>query len=81
MRPSEKPNSQLDEIVEKAEKTGDFTEAEIDTLKTVAEFWKGLETFGKIAGFVKTVLIYLGWLVGLYLSSKYVFADWLRGRE
>ena len=81
MRPSEKHDSHLDEIVDKAEKTGDFTEAEIETLKKVAEVWKGLETFGKIADFVKTVLIYLGWLVGLYLSSKYVFADWLRGKE
>ena len=69
----------LDKIVEKAEGSGDFTEEEIETLKKVAEVWKGLEIFGKIAGLVKTILVYLGWMVGLYLSFKFVLADWVKG--
>jgi hypothetical protein len=69
----------LDRIVEKAEGSGDFTDDEIETLKKVAEVWKGLETFGKVAELVKTVLIYLGWMVGLYLSFKYVISDWVKG--
>lgn len=69
----------LDRIVSKAEDSGDFTEDEIATLKKVAEVWKGLESFGKVAGFVKTILIYLGWMVGIYLSMKYVLVDWVKG--
>jgi hypothetical protein len=68
----------IDKIVEKAESSGDFTSDEIQTLKKVAEVWKGFEVFGKVAGLVKAILVYLGWFVGLYLGFKYVFLDWLR---
>jgi hypothetical protein len=78
MTQSEKPDP-LDRIVAKAEDTGKFTAEEIQTLKKVAEVWKGFEVFGQIAGFVKTILIYLGWMVGIYLSVKYVLADWVKG--
>ena len=44
----------------------------------MADAWQGLEAFGKIAKLVKTIVVYLGWLVGIYFSIKFVAAEWVK---
>ena len=68
----------LDKLLEKAEKSPDFTPDEVDTLKKMADAWQGLEALGKIAKLVKTIVVYLGWLVGIYFSVKFVAAEWVK---
>ena len=50
-----------------------FTTEEAETLRQVAAVWKGLETFGKVAGVVRKVAIYLTWMVGAWYILKGYF--------
>ncbi len=69
----------LNELVKKAEKSAEFSADEVETLKKMAEAWQGLEAFGRVAALAKTVLIYIGWLIGIYFSVKFVAAEWVKG--
>jgi hypothetical protein len=68
-----------DGLVAKVEKSGDFTDDEVKTLKKMADAWKGLEAFGRVAGVVKKVLTWLGWAVATYLAWKAGAIDAIRG--
>lgn len=52
---------------------------EIQALKQMAATWKGLETFGKVAGVFKSVMVYIAWGVALYLAVKHGVIDWVKG--
>lgn len=73
------PDSVIDTAIAKAERSPDFTAGEIEALKSVADAWRGLRAFGRLAGLVKTIVIYLGWMIGLYLAARWALEDWARG--
>lgn len=56
-----------------------LTKEEIQALKQMAATWKGLETFGKVAGVFKSVMVYIAWGVALYLAVKHGVVDWIKG--
>lgn len=66
-------------VLDKAAGTDLFTEEEIQALKEIANTWRGLAAFGRIASFVRSILAYLGWLAAAYLTFKFAAADWVKG--
>lgn len=53
-----------------------FTDKEIDTVKELVAIYQGLQTFGRVAGAVRKILAYIGWMAVAY----YAFRAWLRGQ-
>lgn len=68
----------IESAVEKAEHSPDFTKEEIDALKRVADAWRGLESFGRVAGIVRRMLVFLGWMVAAWIAIRFALADWIR---
>jgi hypothetical protein len=66
-------------IVEKAERNSDFSTEEIRALRQMADAWRGLEAFGRVAGVVKTILTWIGWAAALSLSWRAGLVDFIRG--
>ncbi len=65
--------------LDKVEHSDQFTPEETEALKRVAQAWIGLEAFGRLAGVVKAIVVYFGWLIGIYLAIKFFAADWIKG--
>ena len=74
-----KPKTPVEELVEKAEKSNDFTDIEIEVLKKMANAWQGLEAFGRVAGVVKSILTWVGWATATYLAWKAGAAEFIKG--
>jgi hypothetical protein len=55
-----------------------FTPEERKALKSLAKAMRGLEAIGWLAGSLKTFLIWLGIIVGAWVSWKAGFLEWLR---
>lgn len=68
----------LSSVLDKAKASPDFTPEEIRALRAVADVWRGLEAFGRVASFVKAITQYLGWAIALYLAFKVGLIDWVR---
>lgn len=68
----------LNSVLDKATASPEFTEAEVKALRAVADVWRGLEAFGRVASFVKTVTQYVGWSIAVYVAFKAGLIDWLR---
>ena len=71
--------SAVEKVISKACHSPDFTDAEIEILKKMADVWRGLEAFGRVAGVVKAIASYFGWAVGAYFAFKMGMLDALRG--
>jgi len=69
----------IDSAVDKAAHDPKFTTEEIELLKRMADAWRGLESFGRLAGAVRRVLVLVGWLAAAWLTFKFAAADWIRG--
>lgn len=69
----------IETAVEKAESIPAFTEEEITALKEMAAAWKGLESFGRVAGFARRVLAYIGWMIAAYVAFKFAISEWVKG--
>lgn len=65
--------------IAKAETDPIFTKEEIAALKQVADAWRGLESFGRVARVVRTILIYIGWMVAIWMFAKATAAGWITG--
>jgi hypothetical protein len=72
-------NETIKSAVEKAEHSPDFTEEEVEALKAVADAWRGLQAFGRVAVFLQKVAIYCGWLIGAAAAFKIIFDLYVRG--
>ena len=70
--------SVVDSALAKAEKASNFTDDEIAALKEMANAWRGLEAFGRVANLVRIIVVYLGWIIAIYVAVKYAIADWVR---
>ena len=68
----------LEKVVHVAEASQDFTEEEVRALKAIADAWKGLEAFGRVAGVVKKILTYVGWLIAVYIAVKTGIVDFIK---
>jgi hypothetical protein len=71
-------NETIKSAVEKAAHSPDFTEQEINALKAVADAWRGLEAFGRVAVVLQKIAIYAGWLVAGYFAVKFALDEWVR---
>lgn len=71
-------NETIAKAVAKAEHSPDFTQQEIDALKAVADAWRGLEAFGRVAVVLQKIAIYAGWLVAFYFAAKFALDEWVR---
>ena len=71
-------NETIKSAVSKAEHSPDFTKQEIDALKAVADAWRGLEAFGRVAVVLQKIAIYAGWLVAGYFAVKFALDEWIR---
>lgn len=69
----------VDSAIAKATEQHGFTKQEIEALKEVADAWRGLEAFGKVAHVARKVVVYIGWMIGAWLAVKYAFHDWVAG--
>jgi hypothetical protein len=78
MRNSDKEEV-IDSAISKATENHGFTPQEIAALKEVADAWRGLEAFGRVAGVVRTIAIYVGWMIAAWLAIKYAAQDWVTG--
>ena len=47
-----------------------FDKREARALQRMAQLWLGFEAVGKFADVARKVLIWFGWLIGLYLAWK-----------
>jgi hypothetical protein len=74
-----KPKNPVDELVEKAEKSNDFTEIEIEILKRMASAWQGLEAFGRVANVVRSMLTWVGWATATYFAWKAGAVEFIKG--
>lgn len=78
-------NTDHSEILEKmaalseADEITIFDDDEAKALKQMAAMWRGLESFGVLAGVVRKILVYVGWAVGFYLLIKGGLTDWIKG--
>ena len=68
----------LEKVVHVAETSQDFTEEEVRALKAIADAWKGLEAFGRVAVVVKKILTYVGWMIAAYLAFKAGLVDFIK---
>lgn len=68
----------LEKAIHVAECSADFTDEEIRALKAIADAWKGLEAFGRVAGVVKKILTYVGWMIATYLAFKAGLVDFIK---
>ena len=69
----------VERALAKAESTHQFTDDEIAALKEMANAWRGLEAFGRVANVLRKVLAYVGWLIAVYVGVKYVIVEWIKG--
>lgn len=69
----------LSSVIDKAKTLPEFTEEEIVALHAVAEAWRGLEAFGRIATFIKTVAQYVGWAIAVYVAFRAGVLDFIKG--
>jgi hypothetical protein len=71
--------SELLSKVEKiAERSPEFTFEEVQALKKMADAWRGLEAFGRVAGIVKKILTFLGWGIGIYIAIRTGAVDFIK---
>jgi hypothetical protein len=71
-------NETIAKAVAKAEHNPDFTPQEVSALKAVADAWRGLEAFGRVAVALQKIAIYAGWLVAGYFAVKFALEEWVR---
>lgn len=71
-------NKTVDTAIEKACKDPTFTTEEVAALKSIADTWRGLQAFGRLAVVVQKVAMWLGWAIGAYILFQTFVADWLR---
>ena len=55
-----------------------FDDEEAKALKQVAAVWRGLESFGMLAGFIRKVAMWLGWAVAFYFVLRGGAAAWVK---
>jgi hypothetical protein len=55
----------------------DFTEEEIKVLKRVATMVRGFDALGSFAGFIRSVIVWIGVVVGGLVALKAGFVDWI----
>lgn len=69
----------VESAVSKAEHSPEFTRDEIEALKRVADAWRGLEAFGRLAGTARRILVFVGWLAAAWITARFMLADWVKG--
>ena len=67
------------ELVEKVAHSHEFTTEEVELLKRVADVWRGLESFGRLAVVVRKVLMFVGWMAAAWVVFKLGFAEAVKG--
>ncbi len=67
------------ELVEKVSHSREFTTEEVELLKRVADIFRGLESFGRLAGVVRKILMYIGWAAAAWVIFKLGFAEAVKG--
>ena len=56
-----------------------FDDEEAAALKAIAAYWMGLRSVGRIATWFRSVIMWFGWLVLLWLAIKTGALEWLHG--
>lgn len=75
------PDDVVKRILSQAPDDLSLTEEEWMALKGVASVWLGLQFIGRAAGFLRSILSYVGWAVALFLMWKAGLIDWIKGVE
>lgn len=56
----------------------EFTAEQREALRMIAEAYLALEVFGKLAGLVKKIVVYVGWMIAIYLVVKGHAIDFIK---
>lgn len=56
-----------------------FSETQAEALKEIAEAYLGLKAFGRLAGVLKTIVTYIGWMLAIWLVIRAGAIDFIRG--
>lgn len=65
-------------LIEKTEDDDKLSTDEIRILKKMIGGWIALEKFGKMAGMLKSFIIWAGWLIGVWIALKTGLTEYLR---
>ena len=55
-----------------------FSPDEMDALRSIAQFWLGMQAVGRAATVLQSVAKWIGWALALYLAVKAGAIDWIR---
>jgi hypothetical protein len=69
----------IEDLVEKVAHSRDFTDEEVELLKRVADVWRGLESFGRLAVVIRKILMFVGWMAAAWVVFKLGFAEAVKG--
>lgn len=69
----------IDRVIEKASHLSQFSPEEVRALKLVADAWRGLEAFGRVATVVRKILMWVGWAIAFYLTLRAGVVDFVKG--
>ncbi len=69
----------IEHLVEKVSHSREFTDDEVELLKRVADVWRGLESFGRLAVVVRKILMFIGWAAAAWVIFKLGFAEAVKG--
>lgn len=55
-----------------------FDENELEALRSIAQFWLGMQAVGRAATVLQSIVKWIGWALALYLAIKAGAIDWIR---